>query len=155
MRKFFCFLFFLSFFIPSRAQAPEKRKIQAVRTAGAIKIDGEINDEAWKAAPVAEGFTEQRPTFGKAEEEATKTTMYILYDDNAIYIAGICRETKRDSISTELIGRDLVGVNDFAGVAFDTYSDEINGFGFFVTALGEQYDCKYSIGNEDGNWSTV
>lgn len=155
MRKILYFLLFLSCLSTAVAQAPAKRKIQAVRTTLPVKIDGEINDEAWKQAPVADGFTEQRPTFGKAEEESTKTSMFILYDDNAIYLAGICRETTRDSISTELIGRDRVGINDFAGVAFDTYSDEINGFGFFVTALGEQYDCKYSIGNEDGNWSTV
>ncbi len=58
-------------------------------------------------------------------------------------------------MATELVGRDRVGVNDFAGVMFDTYQDKINGVGFYVTALGEQYDCKYSLGNEDGSWSTV
>ncbi len=81
--------------------------------------------------------------------------MFILYDDNAVYISGICRELSKDSVATELVGRDRLGINDFAGVMFDTYRDQINGVGFYVTALGEQYDCKYSLGNEDGSWSTV
>src|SRR5687767_12532975 len=139
MRKIILFCLFLLFLITdSFAQTPAatvKRQIAAVRTTIPVKIDGDINDEAWKSAAVADSFTEQRPTFGELETETAKTTMYILYDDNAIYIAGICRETMRDSIATELVGRDVVGVNDFAGVAFDTYADEINGFGFFVTAL--------------------
>jgi hypothetical protein len=136
------------------AQTP-KRVIAAVRTTQPIKIDGDLADEVWKTAPLANNFIEQRPQFGKLPGEKTKTEVYILYDDNAVYIAGFCYETSRDSIATELVGRDRIGINDFAGVMFDTYQDEINGVGFYVTALGEQYDCKYALGNEDGSWSTV
>lgn len=140
----------------ANAQTPTpKRVIDAVRSTSPIKIDGELNDEAWKTAPLATNFVEQRPQFGRLPDERTKTDFYILYDDNAVYIAGFCHEPSKDSISTELVGRDAVGVNDLVGVMFDTYQDEINGVGFYVTALGEQYDCKYSLGNEDGSWSTV
>jgi Domain of unknown function (DUF5916)/Carbohydrate family 9 binding domain-like len=132
-----------------------KREIEAVRSTSAIKIDGELNDEAWKTAPIATNVVEQRPQFGRQPEERIKSDFYILYDDNAVYIAGFLHDSSRDSIATELVGRDEVGVNDFAGVMFDTYQDEINGVGFYVTALGEQYDCKYSLGNEDGSWNTV
>ncbi|HEX8333911.1 MAG TPA: DUF5916 domain-containing protein [Segetibacter sp.] len=132
-----------------------KREIKAVKTTLSIKIDGELNDEAWKTAAVANNFTEQRPVFGRIPEDRIKSEAFILYDNNAVYVAGFCREPSRDSISTELIGRDRVGVNDFAGVMFDTYLDEINGVGFYVTALGEQFDTKYSLNNEDGSWSTV
>ncbi len=131
------------------------RQVAAVRTNTPIKIDGEVNDDAWKNSPSVTSFTEWRPSFKNAESSQTKTDMYILYDDAGIYVGGICRETGRDSISTELVGRDVIGVNDFVGVMFDTYLDEINGFGFYVTALGEQYDAKYSLGNEDGSWNSV
>jgi hypothetical protein len=129
--------------------------LQAVRTTAALKVDGLINEEVWKTAPKATGFTEQRPSFGLPERESSQTEVYILYDDEAIYVGGFNHEPNRDSISSELVGRDRIGVNDFVGVIFDTYRDQINGFGYFVTALGEQFDVKYSLGNEDDSWNSV
>ncbi|MGQ4828441.1 hypothetical protein, partial [Enterococcus faecalis] len=81
----------------------------------------------------ASGLVEWRPTFGKQEDKETRTEVYLLYDDNAFYIAGFCHERTTDSISKELVGRDVVGVNDFVGIIFDTYNDKINGFGYYVT----------------------
>ncbi len=138
----------------SQTQTP-KRVIDAIRATSAIKIDGNLNDEAWKTAPIATNVVEQRPQFGRQPEERNKSDFYILYDDNAVYVAGFLHDSSRDSIATELVGRDAIGVNDFAGVIFDTYQDEINGVGFYVTALGEQFDVKYSLNNEDASWSTV
>jgi hypothetical protein len=132
-----------------------KKIVPARRTTNSIKIDGLLNDPAWSSAARIDGFLEQRPRFGTAAPAHARTEMYIMYDDNAVYISGFNHETSRDSISTELVGRDRVGINDFAGVMFDTYKDEINGVGFYVTALGEQFDTKYSLGYEDGSWSTV
>lgn len=131
------------------------RKIPAVRTTEKIVIDGDIKDEAWKKAPLITDMVEWRPTFGKVESYENRTEMRILYDNTAIYIGGFCHEASKDSISTELVGRDVVGVNDFVGVLFDTYNDKINGFGYYVTPLGEQFDAKYSNSGEDGSWSSV
>jgi hypothetical protein len=130
------------------------KQVPAIRTPIPIKIDGDLKDEAWRNAPLITDFVEQRPTFGRLEDEKSKTQVYLLYDDNAIYFGGLLRELK-DSVSTELAGRDNVGVNDFIGIIFDTYLDKINGLGFFVTPLGEQFDVKYAIGHEDGNWNAV
>ncbi|HMJ47633.1 MAG TPA: DUF5916 domain-containing protein, partial [Ferruginibacter sp.] len=146
-------LFMLSYVIV-RSQ-DTARSIQAQRVNQVIKIDGELNEEAWKSAPVINKFVEQRPVFGRSEAEKTKTEMWILYNDNAVYVAGFCHESTKDSISSELAGRDNPGINDFAGIMFDTYRDKINGVGFYVTALGEQFDSKYSLNNEDLSWSTV
>lgn len=132
---------------------PVKRQLTAVRTKEKITIDGNLDDNAWKSAALATDFVQWRPSFGKVEENPTE--IRILYDDAAIYIAGYCHEKSRDSITTELVGRDMVGSNDFVGVLFDTYNDKINGFGYYVTPLGEQYDAKYSSQGEDGSWNSV
>lgn len=153
--KFLVFAIF--FFIPAYLFSQENdtlKKIKAVRALTAVKIDGEISEPAWQTAAKVEDMVEQRPQFGRVEDFSTRTTFFLMYDDNAVYVAGICRES-RDSIASELVGRDQVGINDFAGLMIDTYRDQINGVGFYVTALGEQYDCKYSLGNEDGSWSAV
>ena len=131
------------------------KNLPAVRTTQKIVIDGDLNDLAWKTAPMATDFVEWRPSYGKIEKKENRTEVYVLYDNNAIYIGGFCHEASNDSISTELVGRDVVGVNDFVGVLFDTYNDKINGFGYYVTPLGEQYDAKYSNTGEDGSWNSV
>lgn len=136
------------------AQTP--RQLAAKRTTASFKIDGELSEAAWKTATPATGFIEQRPTPGKPENAGSGTEVYILYSNTSIYIGGFCHERTRDSVSRELVGRDVVGVNDFVGVIFDTYNDKINAFGFYVTPYGEQFDAKYSNTNgEDGSWSAV
>lgn len=116
-----------------------------------------MDDECWKKAVPATDWVEYRPTFGKPEDDATKTEIYLLYDDANIYIGGYCHERTVDSISKELVGRDVIGVNDFCGILFDSYFDKINAVGFYVTPLNEQYDAKYSpLGQgEDPTWSAV
>lgn len=137
------------------AQQKTFKELNAARTNTAIKIDADLSDPAWKNATLATDFVEWRPTFGKVEDKANRTEIYILYNDDAFYIGGYCHENTVDSVSKELIGRDAVGVNDFVGIMFDTYNDKINGFGYYVTPLGEQFDAKYSANGEDASWNSV
>ena len=143
----------------SPGQRPAHKQIAAKRTTTAIKLDGLIDDDAWKDAPSALGYTEFRPTPFRAEDPANRTEVYMLYNDEGIYIGGYCHERAKDSISTELSGRDGFGNNDFIGFIFDTYNDKINGFEYFITPLGEQMDSKMSPnqnGNsEDFSWNAV
>ncbi|MGK2863425.1 MAG: hypothetical protein ACSLE0_15945, partial [Chitinophagaceae bacterium] len=48
------------------------------------RIDGSLEDNAWKEAPVATGFIQNFPSFGSAASQ--KTEVRIVYDDSAIYI---------------------------------------------------------------------
>ena len=120
------------------AQPVSKRQLQIKRTAFPITIDGELKEEVWKTAPMADKFTEFQPTPFKPEEAANGTQFYFLYNNEGIYVGGYCHERNKDSISAELIGRDGFGNNDFVGFVFDTYNDKLNGFEYFVTPLGEQ-----------------
>lgn len=133
-----------------------QKDLPAQRLAGSVKIDGILNEEVWKTAPVAKDFIQWRPNAGQVERFETRTEVYFLYDNTSIYIGGYCHEPSADSIAKELVGRDVVGTNDFVGVIFDTYNDKINGSGFYITPLSEQFDAKYSnSGTEDGNWNAV
>ncbi len=146
--------------LDSMAQAPTPKQIPAKRATGPIRIDGLIDDPAWKEAPKALGYTEFRPTPFKVEDSAVRTEVYMLYSDEGIYLGGYCHERSRDSISTELRGRDGFGNNDFIGFIFDTYNDKINAFEYFVTPLNEQMDSKVSpplpnTDEEDFTWNAV
>ncbi len=137
-----------------------KRSITAKRIAATLKVDGILDEAEWKTAPVADKFIALRPTPFVAENIDNRSEVFFLYNDEGIYIGGYFHEKTKDSIATELIGRDGFGNNDFVGIIFDTYNDKINGFEYFVTPLGEQMDAKIAPNNgdnggEDFNWNAV
>ena len=151
-------LYCLCFYFMGNAQT-DFRQLTAVRTNAIFKIDGSLEEAAWKTASVASKFIELRPNTFAKEAEENKTEIFILYNDLGVYIGGYCHERNKDSIATELVGRDNFGSNDFVGVIFDTYYDKINGFEYFVTPLGEQMDAKQAPNpngeNEDFAWNSV
>ncbi|HEX5652748.1 MAG TPA: DUF5916 domain-containing protein [Chitinophagaceae bacterium] len=141
------------------AQQPSPRQLEAKRTSQPVKIDGLLKDEAWKDAAIMDNLVEFRPKVGDKEDPANRTLAYLMYNDEGIYFGGYCYERSRDSIASELAGRDGFGTNDYVGIIFDTYYDKLNGFEYFVTPLNEQWDAKMSPnpnGNsEDFSWSAV
>ncbi len=156
---FFCMLFSLTVFYVS-GQPVTQRVLAAKRTAGDVKIDGILNDAAWKNAALMTDMIEFTPTVGRHEEYADRTEAYLMYSDEGIYFGGFCHEGTKDSIATELKGRDGFGTNDYIGIIFDTYNDKLNGFEYFVTPLGDQWDAKmnppsFNTDMEDFTWNAV
>ena len=131
------------------------RRLQAKRTSGIIKIDGIPNDAAWKDAAVMTDMVEFRPTVGRHEDYANRTIAYLMYNDEGIYFGGFCHERTKDSIATELKGRDGFGTNDYIGIIFDTYNDKLNGFEYFVTPLGDQWDAKMNPPSMNAIWKIL
>src|SRR5882672_5388039 len=99
--------------IQIHSQTPTPRELPAKRTTASIKIDGILDDTAWKDAPAALGYTEFRPVPFRKEEDAIRTEVYMLYSDEGIYMGGYCHERTKDSIASELTGRDGFGTNDY------------------------------------------
>ena len=144
-----------SILILNLASAQEVKKLVATSTEQPPKIDGMLDDEVWKNAPIATGFIELRPVPGIKERDDRRTEVKIIYDNSAVYVSARMFDNP-DSIAHEIVTRDQVGNADFIGIIFDTYLDGINANGFYVTAAGSQFDAKYSEnGNEDENWNAV
>jgi hypothetical protein len=137
----------------------EQRKLYPKRITSSLKIDGVLDEVEWKTAPVADKFTMLRPAPFVKEGEDNSTQIFFVYNNEGLYVGGILKEKYKDSIASELIGRDGFGNNDFVGVIFDTYLDKLNGFEYFVTPLGEQMDAKVAPNNngnnEDFSWNAV
>jgi hypothetical protein len=141
MKLISTFLICAALAFSARAQTinPPK-KLPAKRTVETPKIDGIIEDNIWKDAPVADNFVEFRPAAGAPEPKNKRTDVKILYDNVAIYVAARMYDNP-DSIAHELVSRDDIGNADFVGIIFDTFLDGINGYGFYVakTLIGVQY----------------
>lgn len=137
------------------------KTLPAQRTGKPVTIDGKLDEPAWLDAAKADDYTEFRPAIGRKEEPGNHTETFLMYNDQGIYFGGTCYERSLDSISKELVGRDGFGANDYVGIIFDTYNDKLNGFEYFVTPLGEQWDAKMTSnqnsdnGGEDFSWNAV
>ena len=121
----------------------QTKTLQAVKITQAPKIDGNLDDSAWKNAPIATNFIENFPNYGLPASQ--KTEVRIVYDNDAIYIGAYLYDDP-SLIRRQLTARDSEQQSDvdFFSVFFDTYNDHQNGFQFLVTATNVQTDAKLS-----------
>lgn len=144
--------------IPARAEdidssLLQKKSIAATFLDGDIKIDGLLNEKEWSTAQKADRFVQSFPNPGKPSRQNTE--VWIMYDNNAIYVGAWLHEVSKDSIIRTLSSRDENDNADLFNVSFDTYNDDQNAFAFSVTSAGVQIDTRISAAGEDELWNAV
>lgn len=132
-----------------------RKKISTTRITTPPKIDGVLDDAAWKDAEIAKDFIMMRPNNGTLEPNTHKTEVKIIYDNDAIYISALMYDPDSEKIPAEFTNRDNFGNADFFLVTINPNDDGQNPFEFVVSSAGSQADSKISNGNEDFNWSAV
>ena len=157
MKNIFLFIFIFSFFFAfSQDETRIIKEIKATRTLKPPKIDGILDDHVWYTSKTASEFVMLEPGNGDPEPEDQKTEVKILYDDNAIYVAGYMYDSNPDNILKQLTARDNFGNSDSFGITLNPNNDGQNEFWFIVTAAGVQIDAQVSPSNgEDLSWSEV
>ena len=129
-------------------------KIDAERINTQIKIDGKLNENVWALGKGVSSFIQHDPLEGTQPSE--KTTVKILYDDNAIYIGARMYDDHPDSIVSRLARRDVDVNSDLFGVFFDPYHDKRSGYYFGLNAAGTLYDgVLYNDSWDDNSWDGV
>lgn len=131
----------------------ERKSTTAARIEQPPKIDGLLDEACWQSAIPAGDFIMDTPTPGIPLTQ--KTEVRVLYHDDAVYIGFMCFDTAPDSILHELCGRDKNCNTDFAGVVFSCYRDGMNGFAFYCSPNGEQYDARIDNNGDDASWNAV
>ncbi len=133
------------------------KTIAAVKLSLPVKIDGELNDEAWKQVPAINDFIVSFPHFGQPSTH--KTEVKVAYDNDAVYVAAYLYD-KPENIRRQFTSRDNIDRQDvdIFVAGFDTYKDRQNAFLFRVTAAGVQADSKGAQSNDpvyDATWDAV
>jgi hypothetical protein len=138
------------------ADSISRKQIIAVKINSAPKIDGILDEDVWKNAPVAKNFVQKDPENGKAEAPEFRTEVKILYDDTGIYIGAKMYDPEPEKISKELTERDNTANDDFFDVLINGYNDKQQSLEFIVLPTGVQLDAKLTNDHgEDFNWSAV
>ena len=68
------------------------------------RIDGVLDDEVWKTAPVSDDFLQRDPIEGV--EVTERTAFQIVYDEEALYIGIRCYDSDPEGIISRLTRRD-------------------------------------------------
>ena len=132
------------------------KELKATRITQPPKIDGILDDDAWQNTDVAKEFVMYKPGNGDPEPKNQKTQAKIVYDDNAIYIAGYMFDSNPENILRQLTERDNFGTSDAFGITINPNNDGQNEFMFLVTAAGVQIDAQISPSNgDDFSWNEV
>lgn len=117
-------------------------EVKAVYTNTPPKIDGLIDDNAWENASVISDFIQRQPNTGEPSSEPT--IVYILYDENYLYIGMRCTDDPKKITANELARDVSLGNDDRVQIIFDTFLDKRNGYWFQVGPKGSIGDALVS-----------
>ena len=143
------------FFLPRSVFSQHPRKSNpAKRISAAPQIDGRIDEDCWKSLPLFDNFIQWGPYNGEAPSQETEVR--VGYDDEAIYIAGLCRDSSPQQMRSEIGPRDAFSFNseEFA-VHISPFNDGINSVFFYVSLAGVQRDVKFYGDKSDISWDAV
>jgi hypothetical protein len=137
------------------AQSP---KAQAFSINESIRIDGRLDEPAWKSAMPIGDLIQVLPKEGETPSE--KTEVRVLVDNEALYFGVICYDRSPDAIIATQLTRDAaLEVDDNISVVIDPFFDHRNGFIFTVNPAGARADGQISNSAEftsldwDGIWN--
>ncbi len=119
------------------------------RAASAVRVDGVLDEETWRAALAVELLYEVDP--GENTPAPVRTECLVAYDDVNLYVAFRAHDPDPAEIRAHLTDRDGAGRDDSVGFIVDTFNDERRGFQLSVNPLGVQMDAaRNDVGNGDG-----
>ena len=145
----------LTLLVTFQVAAQSKKTYTITRTESSPKIDGILDDLAWKTAQIATDFVEFKPTVGKTMPENKRTEVKMTYDDSGIYISAYLYDNPEDMMK-QFTQRDDFGQSDFFAAIFNPNNDAQNNTEFFVFSSGTQADATESpTSGEDFGWNAV
>jgi len=133
-----------------------RRVMTAVRAPAPIRLDGALDEDAWRLAEPAADFVQAEPHEGQPATEPTEVR--IVFDNDALYIGVICHDATPHGLIVNNIRKDFTpGEQDSFEVILDTFADRRNGFVFAVNPAGAKSDTQIANEGRDvnTNWDAV
>jgi hypothetical protein len=137
------------------AQKSNRDTIGAFPVTEKIKLDGILDELAWKQATIVTNFTQTDPNLGEPGTEKTKVA--VLYSATALYIGVWCYQSSSTKIFAKSLQRDF----DFDGednfrVAISPFNDGRRGYEFVINPNGARADLLVSASDDaSSDWNGV
>ena len=134
----------LALSIAAAAAAQTAADIPVSRVTAAPKIDGILDDEAWKIAPLtmtADQWVSYQPVRGDKMPEDYRTEVRIGYDDRNVYFAFHCFDNEPAKIRTNVSRRDSAFSDDWIAMSLDSAGTGQSAYHLFSNPSGSQMDA--------------
>jgi hypothetical protein len=130
-------------------------RVQAIRRATPVELDGRLDEAIWSQAQAATDFRQAQPNIGNPA--AQRTEIRIVFDDDALYVgARMFDDQGAAGVRSQLVRRDQETSNsDNIEVIFDTYHNHIGRTIFRVTPSGSRQDAGQAAEFADQSWDPV
>jgi hypothetical protein len=138
--------FLIASVVPSpsmAADAAQPKTFQIVRIpdSDAPKLDGKLDDAAWRKAAVISDLPQFAQNIGEATE---KSEFYVMYDSDTLYIGARLFDSEPDKIMSRVLRPgERLNNEDKIGILLDTFNDKRNGYRFEVNTFGVRDDALY------------
>ena len=140
--------------IPTLARAADNSSYiyPAVKTEP-LRIDGTL-EPAWFRTEKLSINYQIEPDEGANASQATD--VYVMFTEEALYVAFDCHDTDPDSIAGRIQRRDNIDDADAVILHLDTYHDLRTGYFFIVSAGGVQADGTFNNeADQDDTWEGI
>jgi Domain of unknown function (DUF5916)/Carbohydrate family 9 binding domain-like len=130
------------------SQTPPPLELHGERAPSAPKLDGVLDDAVWAREPMPlEGWASYDPLRGEPARQ--RTSVWVAYDDEALYFAFRCFDDEPSKIRTTITRRDNAWNDDWIGVSLDsTHAGQV-AYHMFVNPSGIQIDALNTGTKED------
>jgi hypothetical protein len=117
---------------------------QVPRISAPPKMDGVLDDEAWKAAPMPiqpDQWVSYNPVRGDKMPADYRTDVRVAYDDRNIYFAFHCFDNEPAKIRTNVSRRDSAFNDDWIAISLDSAGTGQTAYHLFSNPSGSQMDA--------------
>ncbi len=140
----------------ARRAGAERRSLRATAATGAIRLDGALDDAAWKLAEPAGGFVQSEPAEGEPATEASDVR--VLFDADYIYVGAYLHDSDPQHLVVNDIRKDFAeDIQDDFEVLLDTFGDRRNAYVFSTNVMGARHDRQVALEGREVNqsWDAV
>jgi len=127
--------------------------LHVTRVKTAPELTGRLDAPQWQQAQPIQIAYEVNP--GENIPARQSTTVYVVYDDKAIYFGFDCKDTHPDQIQANLTDRDQLFRDDYLIIALDTEGRCQRAYEFAVNPYGIQADLLATPHGEDVNFNAI
>ncbi len=147
----------LAVLAPAAGAGQTDAPIAIASPAGAIRLDGVLDEPAWARATPIGPLLQRDPKEGAPASEETQVR--VLFDADNLYLGIRCYDRTPSAIVSTQLARDAdLEVDDRVTVVIDPFLDHRNGFFFVVNPAGARADGQISNNSDelsyewDGIW---
>ena len=131
------------------------KTVRAVRVDSPLSIDGHLDEAAWANAAVVEDFHQILPL--EYAPPSQKTQFFLLYDDDALYVAGKMWDSEPGLITAKVLRQGGQSwTDDQFHVLLDPFNDKRSGYRFMVNPNGlRQEGLAINTSQVEWNWGGI